>query len=89
MLRPSCTWQFLHNDPIMFANVTTNNSDNSPDGSSAIVPSRIYAQARNKRCVVFSTLSPRQNRPSSCFTRPKTHAAAHANSILKREEPVS
>ena len=37
MLRPSWTWQFLRNDPIMFANVTTSNSGiDSPDGSSAI-----------------------------------------------------
>ena len=37
MFRPCWTWQFLHNDPIMFANVTTSSSANSPDGSSAIV----------------------------------------------------
>ncbi|MXW74604.1 MAG: alpha-hydroxy-acid oxidizing protein [Acidimicrobiaceae bacterium] len=38
MLRPSWTWQFLRNDPIVFANVTTSSSGaDSPDGSSAIV----------------------------------------------------
>ena len=38
MLRPSWTWQFLRNDPIVFAKVTTSSSvADSPDGSSAIV----------------------------------------------------
>ena len=38
LLRPSWTWQFLRNDPIMFANITTSRSGvDSPDGSSAIV----------------------------------------------------
>ncbi len=45
MLRPSWTWQFLRNDPIVFANVTSSNkADDKPDGTSAVVLSEHLAQ---------------------------------------------
>lgn len=45
ILRPSWTWQFLRNDPIMFANVTSSSrGGNKPDGTSAVVLSEHLAQ---------------------------------------------
>ena len=39
LLRPAWTWQFLRNEPIVFANVTSSGSadDDEPDGTSAVV----------------------------------------------------
>ena len=45
MLRPSWTWQFLRNDPIVFANVTSSlKGDDKPDGTSAVVLSEHLAE---------------------------------------------
>lgn len=45
MLRPSWTWQFLRNDPIVFANVTSSGSaGDRPDGTSAVVLSEHMAE---------------------------------------------
>ena len=50
MLRPSWTWQFLRNEPIVFANVTSSTvpsahgADGTPDGTSAVVLSEHLAE---------------------------------------------
>ncbi len=45
MLRPAWTWQFLRNEPIVFANVTSSRrGDDEPDGTSAVVLSEHMAK---------------------------------------------
>lgn len=48
LLRPAWTWQFLRNDPIVFANLTLGGSagdtNNKPDGTSAVVLVEHFAE---------------------------------------------
>lgn len=51
MMRPGWTWQFLRNEPIVFANLTmgagandSDRTDNKPDGTSAVVLAEHFAE---------------------------------------------